>query len=875
MKQTLFLIDGNALLHRAWHAIPPLSTKDGLVVNAVYGFTNVIEKIRETYKPDYMVIAWDLPGKTFRHEAFVAYKAQREKKEQALYDQIPMIQELMRAYHIPSIDAPGYEADDVIGTLAEQNKKQMKVVIVTGDADALQLVDDQVSVLSFVKGVSETKLYDEEAVKVRFGLSPLALIEYKAIRGDTSDNIPGVVGIGEKGALDLIQTHHSVEHILRALKQETLEEKYAKKIRGQEEVLAQARMLVEIVRDVPFVFDVKEAKQGEINLLDLKTLLEKYEFRTLLRKYAFVEEKPQENKEVKTKTATHFAKTLDELRAQMSSASNMTMGVFVGNQQADLFGSTVAVLIVSNGKTSFVFANPTTSLLKEMESFLSQAELVIVADQKALMHVTSWSCAFPVFDLSVASYVLNAGTRSVELPDVIQTMLGGKVIELPTTFGSEKDQKKIADIVSLFPLLYQKMTTKMKKDQVESVFRDIEMPLIPVLVDMEKNGIEIDIKSLSHLSKKIGEQISASEKSILKLAGVEFNVNSPPQLADVLFETLHLSTKHIKKTKTGYSTAASELEKLWEEHEIIPFISDYRELSKLQSTYVEALPKLMAKDGRIHTTFHQTVTATGRLSSSDPNLQNIPIRTELGREIRKAFVASKHHVLVSADYSQIELRLMAILAKDKALIQAFHDGADIHTRTASEVWDIKESEVTKDQRRAAKAINFGILYGMGPRSLARSTGFSTEEAKHFIDRYFEVHTSVRDYLDCIKEQAHEDGYVETHFGRRRYVPEIHSGVHMLVAQAERMAINMPLQGTAADLMKMAMLAVHGWIKQSRLQAKLLLQVHDELVLEVKKEDVELAKKGLKEMMEGVAQFDVPLSVEVKVGGNWGEMEDEK
>lgn len=388
---------------------------------------------------------------------------------------------------------------------------------------------------------------------------------------------------------------------------------------------------------------------------------------------------------------------------------------------------------------------------------------------------------------------------------------------------------------------------------------------------MEVEGIELDTKSLQELAVSLYQRTSTLNKQITKLAGVEFNLNSPSQLADVLFVTMGLSTKGIKKTKTGFSTAAPELEKLWDQHEIIPLLSEYRELTKLQSTYVEALPKLVGKDGRVHTSFNQTVAATGRLSSSDPNLQNIPIKTELGREIRKAFVAPRGRTLIAADYSQIELRLAAVISKDKPFIQAFQEGADIHTRTASEVWDVAEEKVTKEQRRAAKAINFGILYGMGPRSLSRSTGLSMEEAKHFIERYFEIHHAIRDYLDETKLKAHTDGYVETMFGRRRSLPEIQSGVPMLVASAERMAINMPVQGTAADIMKMAMLRVDGWLAKAGWPAKILLQVHDELVLEVDKAAADPVMAGVKEMMESVASFEVPLVVDVESGKNWGEM----
>ena len=912
--KTLYILDGNALLHRAWHAIPPLATKEGLIVNAVYGFTNVVEKIRHDFKPDYLCVAWDLPGKTFRHEAVESYKATRTKKEPELYAQIPMIQDLLLSYHVPSYSVPGYEADDVIGTVAEIVKKQnVNVVIVTGDMDSLQLVDDHVRVLSFIKGVTETKTYDEAAVFERFQLRPDQLIEYKTLRGDTSDNIAGIVGIGEKGALELIQTYGTVDHIFEALKKNEVPSKFAKKLEGKEENAKEARMLVTIIRDVPVKFNIEETVFQKPELDKLLELFRKYEFRSLLRKYDVatkVNEMPpppidpnpsgratspqppplQEGEpglvsakappakeglgEVSpSKRNSQILRDLASLESSLISLSDETISILLGTQTPDLFGTTLAAIALSDGSKTICAVNPNSEMQSAILKKISTAHLLVVHDKKSFLHSFPLS-PFPIplsFDTLIASYLLHAGDRTDELVETLYRELGVKA-EMPLSFATEKDYKHLCECVAQLIPLQKKLRKKLAETKQEYVFDEIEMPLIPVLSKMEDVGIEVDVKALGTFSKELAKNITALEKNIREIAGEEINVNSPSQLATVLFETLQLPTKNIKKTKTGYSTAASELEKLMDEHEIIPMISEYRELAKLQSTYVEALPKLVAKDGRVHTTYNQTVTSTGRLSSSDPNLQNIPIRTELGREIRKAFVASKGSVLVSADYSQIELRLVAILANDKPFIDAFKHGADIHTRTAAEVWEIPEDQVTKDQRRAAKAINFGIMYGMGPRSLSKSTGLTMQEAKSFIEKYFEIHSAVRIYLDTLKEKAHEDGFVETHFGRRRYFPEINSGMHMLVAQAERMAQNMPIQGTQADVVKMAMLAVDGWLKQSQLKAKLLLQVHDELVLEVAREDVDLVVEGLRQMMEGVATFEVPLSVEVKVGENWGEME---
>lgn len=890
MKHPTFLIlDGNALLHRAWHALPPLTTKDGLVVNAAYGFAMVIEKMREQFAPDYMAVAWDLPGKTFRHEKYEAYKATRVKKEQELYDQIPIIQELLMGFYIPSLDAVGYEADDIIGTLSKKAEDNgYKTLIVTGDLDALQLVSQNTHVVFFQKGISETKLYDEAAVRERFGLTPAQLIDYKALRGDVSDNIPGVSGIGEKTATALVQQYGSMEGILEVLKAGRVEEKVAKKLRGQEQHARDSRELVEIIREVKLPFTFASAKVREPDWERVLDEYRKLEFRTLLRKHEpKVSDGESGSRRLQpARDAIAIVRDINELRRRLKPAATAqrpaataqdtekTIGVLVADQQPDLFGATLAAIAVSNGTTTVVVPNPAEKHLVALFPEPVEGMKLVTHDFKKLMHQLATGYQLPatnVFDTMLASYLLHSGSRSHDLPSIAAKQLSVKLPELPEAYASQKDYERLGFAASLLPRLKLSLEASLNDAGLTEVFAEIEMPLIPVLYKMEQAGVMLDTAALGAFSKKIKTNIAALEKKIRMIGGEDLNISSPLQLAEVLFERLKLPTKGIKKTKTGYSTAASELEKLWDAHAIVPLISEHRELSKLQSTYVETLPKLVDNHGRVHTTYNQTVAATGRLSSSNPNLQNIPIKTELGREIRRAFVAPRGKQLISADYSQIELRLAAVIAKDQPFIEAFKDGADIHTRTAAEVWGVDEKNVTKEQRRAAKAINFGILYGMGPRSLSRSTGLSFTDAKVFIDRYFEIHHAIRDYLDATKLKAHQDGYVETLFGRRRYLPEIHTGVPMLIAQAERMAINMPIQGTAADLMKKAMLAVDGWLVQSQLPAIMLLQVHDELVLEVDKDAADAVASGVKDIMEGVASFDVPLVVDVQIGANWGDL----
>ena len=881
--KTFLILDGNALLHRAWHAIPPLTAPDGRVVNAAYGFTNVLEKMRLDLKPDYMAVAWDLPGATFRHDEYKEYKAQREKKEQELYDQIPIIQDILKVYGVPSLSAKGFEADDVIATLAKKfGGHDLQIKIVTGDKDTFQLIDDHISVVSFIKGLSETKTYDAKAVVERYGLEPKQIIDLKTLAGDPSDNIKGVAGIGEKGAITLIKEFGSVEGILEAAKVGDVLSKYAKKLKGQEDLIKQTKRLVTLVLDVDLngftlesaIFQTPEAEKLRATFRDLG-------FRTLLRRYEVANTSPVtepslpagrglgEEKKILKKQITTSTKSvsLDALKGD-------TRYIFVDLGQQDLFGDSIRAIAVSDGQQTAVIEQPTKKDLEKIANVISSAKLLVGHDLKAMMHLvgTGQPPAFAeasagrhgvaptaIFDTAVAAYLLSPGTREFDLATIAFEYLR---LNLP-----ESASEKLAIVMKL----HQALERGLAKEGMTKLSAEIEMPLISILYQMECAGIEVDRKKLSELQEKFALVIEKLTKKIYQLAGHEFNVNSPSQLSVVLFDELQLPVKGIKKTKTGLSTGAPELEKLWEAHEIIPVISEYREIAKLQSTYVEALPKLISEDGRIHTTYQQTITATGRLSSTNPNLQNIPVKSDLGNEIRKAFVAPVGKFLVAADYSQFELRLAAVMAKDASLIKAFNDGADIHRRTAAEILGKTEEEVTEHERSAAKAINFGVLYGMGVRKMARSTGFSPEEAKLFIDKYFAAHPGIVDFIERMKAKAHEDGYVETIFGRRRYLPDIQSGIQMLVAASERMAVNMPVQGTQADLLKMAMIDVDRWIRENKFDVKILLQVHDELVFEISEKDIDVVAPQLLKIMQNVYTWEVPLVVNVEVGTNWGEM----
>lgn len=864
------ILDGNALLHRAWHAIPPLTTKDGRVVNAAYGFTNVVEKMLNAYKPDYMAVAWDLPGGTFRNEAYEPYKATREKKADELYAQIPMIQGILAAYGIPSLSAEGFEADDILGTVAKmcEDTQGIETLIVTGDLDSLQLVSSKTKVIFFIKGLSEVKIYDEAAIKERYDLMPAQLIDLKTLLGDASDNLPGVAGIGAKSAAELLKAYGTVNGLLEAMKDGTLPDKYVKKLQNQEKTIELMRRMVTIVRDVPLDgFDLDQAQTSTPDASKLLDLFKDFEFKNLIKKYegqgGEVVPGPKQGSKAKTTARLQEVGALRELDSQR-------VVLVVESKATDLFGGGISSVAISDGEKIFVVKEPQTVALAAIGEFLPSCRVIVAHDLKAAMHVLA-RVKLPVeqmfagselVDTMIAAYLLSSSGRDYTFEEVIQEHLG-------VTVSASAD---IGERAAALLKLADKLVERLQTDGMASLYRDMEAPLIPILFRMERDGVAVDKKKLQQLSSDFAKTLESLTKKIYKLVGSEFNINSPSQLAEILFTKLGLPTKGIKKTKNGYSTAAPELEKLADESPIIAMVEEYREVSKLKSTYADSLPELVADDGRIHTTFSQTVAATGRLSSSNPNVQNIPIRSELGLEIRKAFVAEKGKVLVSADYSQIELRLAAHMAKDESFIRAFKEDVDVHRRTAAEVWEVAEDKVTKDQRAAAKAINFSILYGVGARSLGRATGLSFNEAKQFIERYFEVHPAITEFMDAMKLKARTDGYVETLFGRRRYLPDINSGIPQLVAAAERMAVNMPAQGTQADILKLAMIKIAAWLDKSQLDAKMLLQVHDELVFEVAEVDVSELETVVPALMSSVIDLDVPLVVDVGSAKRWGDID---
>jgi len=900
-QKKLVVIDSNALLHRAWHAIPPLSTKDGLMVNAVYGFTSLLLRIIKEVQPDYLLAAFDLAGKTFRHEEYAEYKAQRVKQADEFYNQIPLAKEVLEAFNIPVITKDGFEADDVIGTIANntyQKHKDIKTIIITSDLDALQLVNDRVEVLTLRRGFNDTFVYDVAAVKERYGLEPKQLIDLKAIKGDASDNIKGVKGIGEKGAQDLIQEFGTLANLYKKIDQADIKPRLKELLKQYQKEALTSQRLVTIIKDVPLTWTLEQAKFSDFDPEQVYNIFQKFEFRTLLDKIPHHQAVISMPDKISTKNDGNYIliddqKTWDafftELKKQKLLAIDSETSSL--NHEADILG-----LSFSWATKNGYFLNLKNTELKKIALPLLKPILEnkgigkighnIKYDYKVLKRLDI-NMEGIVFDTMLATYLINPDS-GLRLEELAFSYLGYKKLKLLDLLDEiPKKKKEIA--VDLIPLdrlswyacedaditfrLYHKILPLSQTNKNYELLQRIEIPLIPVLADMEMNGILLDVPFLKKMEIKFAAEIKKISQKIYKLAGREFNISSPLQLKSILFEDLKISPLGIKKTKTGLSTAAQELDKMYDAHPIIPLIIEYRELTKLQSTYISTLPEIAdKKTHRVHTSFNQTIAATGRLSSTDPNLQNIPIRTELGRQIRKAFITPKGYTLIAADYSQIELRLAAAISKDPIMMASFKNGEDIHARTAAEIHKIPLQEVTKEIRRTAKEVNFGVLYGLGSLGLAQRTGLNRTEAKEFIEQYFTIYKKIKDYIEDTKDFAYKYGYAQTLFGRRRYLPDIHSSMPMMRAAAERMAINMPLQGTAADLMKLAMIAIHKELSKVSPDSKLMLQVHDEIVLEVPEADKNKVAKFVKKTMEDIFSLSVPLVVDLEEGKNWGDLE---
>ena len=893
-RQLLLLFDGNALVHRAFHALPPLTRhKTGELVNAVYGFASTMLKVFADFKPTHWAIAFDRPTPTFRHEMFEEYKAQRPAMPEELKGQIKKVHQLAEAFHIPIFEIDGFEADDVLGTLGKQADEQgIETIIVTGDNDMLQAVLPRVKTLAPRRSFTDTVLYDEEAVEQKYGIKPEQLADLKALAGDVSDNIPGVPGVGDKTATRLLQQYDSlqgiydhIEDITPARLQDMLREYRAQAFQSKE--------LSTIVKDVPIKLDLKTCQVSHYDRDEVARLFQELEFINLLPRLPQMKGDGSRPSAVKS-CMVSTAAALEELAGQLGKAQEFAIEVETTGEKA-MNGDLVGIaLSPSSGEASYLPLGhqglsqpqqlPLAQVAGRLKPVLESASIGKIAhDGKHVMEILA-GCGLKLenlnFDPMLAAYLL--GEKNLGLKALAFNKLGVEITATAELTGTGKKQSSLALLeasrvadhacasVDILWGLKESLEAELRQQGLWQLFTEVEMALIPVLVTMEHHGILLDIALLREMSLEMGKELLRLEKEIYGSVGHRFNINSPQQLGKVLFEDLKLPQS--RRTKTGYSTEASVMEALRGVHPVIELILQYRQLSKLKSTYVDALPALInRKTGRVHTTLNQTGTTTGRLSSSDPNLQNLPIRSELGNKIRKAIIAPPGAYLLSADYSQIDLRVLAHLSQDPGLIAAFAQDEDIHATTAAKLFGISADEVTSEMRRNAKTVNFGVIYGMSDYGLEQATKLSREEAAQFIALYFEKYPKVKEYLEATREQARRLGYVQTVLGRRRFLPEVRSANRMVREAAERMAINAPVQGSSADIIKIAMIDLYREMEKRELRSKMLLQIHDELLFEVPEAEVAEMKSLVSELMPNAVELRVPVKIDIKLGKNWAEM----
>ncbi len=874
MCKKLYLLDGHSLAHRAFYALPLLQNSAGEYTNAVFGFARMLFKLLDDEEPDYIMVAFDKKAPTFRHEEFEEYKAHRKKMPAELSPQIGLIKELLKTLKIPIVAIDGYEADDVIGTLARKGEDEGYIIrIVTGDRDSLQLVNEKTNVLYTRKGITDIDRYDFNKVAERYGLEPEQLIDMKGLMGDSSDNILGVPGIGEKTAITLLQEFSNLEEVLNNIdkisgtkRRENLQ-KYAEQARL-------SKRLATIKLDVPIQIDFEDCILEEPAENDIVSLLNRLEFSSILDRFITTNEVVEDEFEIKV---VKKKETFTELINTIKDSREMALDIPLDNYKQPVRANYKEIIISlknkgvyslplggeeSNLNSEEIFSGLIPILNNErIKKYILHAKETIIILKKKGIELKGLD-----FDPLLAAYLINPSDNLPSLEEQLKK-------ELNLVLPEETDaRKKTAFFLFNIFKIKDKLLPELEQRDILDLYRNVELLLINPLADMELNGITVDMDYLKELSNQWEKELNTLTDSIYSLAGRGFNINSPKQLGEILFDELGLPV--IKKTKTGYSTSAEVLEELQDKHEIIEKIIKYRQLMKLKSTYVDALPPLINQETkRIHTSFNQMVTATGRLSSTNPNLQNIPIRTEEGREIRKAFIPEEGWLLLSIDYSQIELRVLAHISQDENLITAFSNGEDIHTQTASEVFEVEPEKVTTNMRRQAKVINFGIAYGMSPYGLARDLGIPRKEAEEYINRYFSRFTGVKEYMHKVIEQTKQDGFVKTIMKRRRYIPEIKSRNFHRRSFAERTAINTPIQGSAADIMKVALIRVYKRLKNHNYKARILLQVHDELVIEVWKDDLSRVAGIVKEEMERAVKLDVPLIADVQVGQNWRDKED--
>ena len=857
----LLILDSNSILNRAFYGVRYLSAKDGTPTNAIYGFLNILLKLIKEQEPDYICAAFDVKAPTFRHKQYEGYKAQRKPMPEGLAAQMPLAKDVLRAMGVTILEKEGYEADDIIGTVARLcEESEISCFIATGDKDDLQLASDKTKVILTVtkSGYNETIIYDDKAVKEKYHVTPTEFIDVKALMGDPSDNIPGVKGVGEKTAMSLIEKHHSIEYIYENIDDIGLKGAMLQKMKDGREMAFMSKELATINRNTPIEFNAEKCVfDGFENNGELYEILKRLELNSIIKKLDLSGvDNVKENEDI--------FKDFSYQVGDKNSGDKVTVVL-------DFDGDNISSAAVGAGNNAVVLNEQDD--IKELLEDDSIAKVMFDVKEA----IVKLNCRIDIKniadDTAIAAYLVDPAKNEYTIEKLASEYFG-TVIEKPEVKqlslldDVETDRSEyLAKCAVALGVLNERIGDKIKENGQEKLYQEVELPLVTVLAHLEINGFLVDDHQLKEFADKLGEKIDALTNEIYMLAGEEFNINSPKQLGVILFEKLEL--KPVKKTKTGYATNADVLEKLRDKHPIVNFIMEYRQLAKLKSTYCDGLRAVVNPNThRIHSVFTQTVTVTGRLSSTEPNLQNIPTRTELGREIRKMFVAKEGYVLVDADYSQIELRVLAHIANDETMINAFRNNEDIHAVTASQVLGIPLEDVTKEQRSSAKAVNFGIVYGIGEFSLAQDLHISVKEAKAYIESYLEKYHGVRNYMESIKEQAKKDGYVKTMLNRIRYIPELKSPNYNIRQFGERVALNTPIQGTAADIIKLAMVRVDNRLINEGLKSKLILQVHDELIVEAHKDEVDKVKQILSEEMQSAMELNVPLKVDMSTGHSW-------
>ena len=877
----LLLIDGNSIINRAFYGImgsKMLMTEDGTYTNAVYGFLSILFKELDDIKPEYLVVAFDLKAPTHRHKIYDKYKANRHGMPEELAMQMPILKETLKAMNVYIIEKEGYEADDILGTLAKWGQKEeLEVTVLTGDRDSFQLIDKNIKVrIPRTKmGKTETEDYTVEKIEEEYGLEPLDLIEVKGLMGDTSDNIPGVPGVGEKTALNLIKQYKSIDEVYNHIDEQ--KGKLKEKLSENKDLAYLSRTLGTIDINAPIEKDLNVFQIEEWNKPEVLEIFKRLKFNRFIDRFALQDNvggtslgEPQINTEIEHEKIVDKTK-LAELKQEIQ--ENKVMYYYLTEEK----------FIIYSPKTNKCFS---IENIQDFKDIFEDKNILKCSYKQKEEFIILWNKGIEaknlMFDIAIAGYILNSNINKYTIEylaneyinfDIAEYLSNTEKTEAEqiTLFDNAEEPKEDKTYIYAYTIykLYNVLTQKMEEAGSIDLFNKIEMPLTEVLASMQYEGIYIDKQELLDFGKELQEKIDILTQEIYELTGEEFNINSTKQLGEILFEKLKLTVK--KKTKTGYSTDVDVLEKIKYEHPVIEKILEYRQLQKLNSTYVEGLIPYIDETGRIHSKFHQTVTTTGRISSTDPNLQNIPTRMELGRKLRKVFKPEQGYIFVDADYSQIELRVLAHISEDKNMIEAFCNNEDIHAQAASKVFNIPLEEVTKEERTKAKAVNFGIVYGISEFGLGEQLGVSRKKAKEYIEQYLDKYSGIKEFMTNIVEETKEKGYVETLYHRRRYVPELKSNNYMVRQFGGRVAMNTPIQGTAADIMKIAMINVNKALKEKHINGKIVLQIHDELLLEVSKEDKQQAKEILKQCMENAMKLSVPLEVEISEGEDWYEV----